>query len=182
MKSYSKAYSLLIIYPSVLSPHIREYNTGLDSGFYAVDSGFLVLYYGFQIPGFRSLLQTFTAWIQCPTKKNFPNSESGIPYILHGAITHCVNFHFLLLLSSICSPDSICVCIVQYHKIYLLLFRGCPLYCFCLFQRSVRALFAAEAHTYRKWKPIHARKFGYDVGVRPLSVHTDSEGRGKKTR
>ena len=54
------------------------------------------------------------------------------------------------------------------------------LYCFCLFQRSVRALFAAEAHTYRKWKPIHARKFGYDVGVRPVSVHTDSEGRAKK--
>ena len=49
-------------------------------------------YYGFQIPGFRSLLQTFTAWIQCPTRKNFPNSESGIPYILHGAITHCVSF------------------------------------------------------------------------------------------
>ena len=60
------------------------------------------------------------------------------------------------------------------------LFRGCPLYCFCLFQRSVRALFAAEAHTYRKWKPIHARKFGYDVGVRPVSFHTDSEGRAKK--
>ena len=183
MKSYSKAYSLLIIYPSVLSPHIREYNTGLDSGFYAVDSGFLVLYYGFQIPGFRSLLQTFTAWIQCPTKKNFPNSESGIPYILHGAITHCVNFHFLLLLSSICSPDSICVCIVQYHKIYLLFVQRLSyvLFLFVLTERP-RALFAAEAHTYRKWKPIHARKFGYDVGVRPLSVHTDSEGRGKKTR
>ena len=60
------------------------------------------------------------------------------------------------------------------------LFRGCPLYCFCLFQRSVRALFAAEAHTCRKWKPIHGRKFGYDVGVRPVSFHTDSEGRAKK--
>ena len=41
-------------------------------------------------------------------------------------------------------------------------------------------LFAAEPHTYRKWQPIHARKFGYDVGVRSVSVYTDSEGRGKK--
>ena len=29
-------------------------------------------------------------------------------------------------------------------------------------------------------KSIHARKFGYDAGVRLVSVHTDSEGRGKK--
>ena len=92
-----------------------------------------------------------------------------------------IAFPFLLIpLSSICSPDSTYVCTAQYHKIFKDIHIICPLYCFCLFQRSVRALFAAEAHTYRKWKPIHARKFGYDVGVRPVSVHTDSEGRGKK--
>ena len=55
---------------------------------------------------------------------------------------HSLRFLFLLLLLSICSPDSIYVCTVQYHKIYLLLFRGCHLYCFCLFQRSVRARFS----------------------------------------
>ena len=52
------------------------------------------------------------------------------------------------------------------------------MYCF----NGGGALLAADPHSYRKWKPIHARKFGYDVGVRPLSVHTDSEGRGKKTQ
>ena len=53
------------------------------------------------------------------------------------------------------------------------------MFLFVLTERP-RELFPAEPYTYRKWKPIHARKFGYDVGVRPLSVHTDSEGRGKK--
>ena len=92
-----------------------------------------------------------------------------------------IAFPFLLIpLSSICSPDSTYVCTAQYHKIFKDIHIICHLYCFCLFQRSVRALFAAEAHTYRKWQPIHARKFGYDVGVRPVSVHTDSEGRAKK--
>ena len=146
MKSYSKAYSLLIIYPSVLSPHIREYNTGLVSGFYAVDSGFLVPYYGFQIPGFRSLLQTFTAWIQCPTRKNFPNSESGIPYILHGAITHCVSFfsyyfhlfahliQSMFVLCSItrytyyCSEVVICIVFVCFNGASARAFRSGPPY------------------------------------------------------
>ena len=130
MKSYSKAYSLLIIYPSVLSLHIKEYNTGLDPGFYAVDSGFLVPYYGFQIPGFRSLLQTFTGF-RVPQEKTsrIRNPESLIFYMGD----HSLGFLFFLLLSSICSPDSIYVCTVQYHKIYLLLFRGCHMYCFCLF-------------------------------------------------
>ena len=104
----------------------------------------------------------------------------GIRNPSHGAINRvsffCYYFHLLVhLIQSMFVLRSI-----TRYSYYL--FRGCPVYCFCLFQRSVRALFAAEAHTYRKWKPIHARKFGYDVGVRPLSVHTDSEGRGKKTR
>ena len=148
MNSYSKAYSLLIIYTSILSPHIREYNTGLDSGFYAVDSGFLVPYYGFQIPGFRSLLQTFTAWIQCPTRKNFPNSESGIPYILHGAITHCVNFLFFVTtfiylltwfnlclycavsqdIPIICSEVVICIVFVCFNGASARTFRSGPPY------------------------------------------------------
>ena len=33
----------------------------------------------------------------------------------------------------------------------------------------------------RKWKPIDARKFGYNVSVRP-SARTHSGGRGKKTQ
>ena len=94
---------------------------------------------------------------------------------------HSLRFLFLLLLLSICSPDSISVCTVQYHKMYLLFVQRSSyvLFLFVLTERP-HELFAADPHTYRKWKPIHARKFGYDVGVRPLSVHTDSEGRGKK--
>ena len=39
----------------------------------------------------------------------------------------------------------------------------------------------AKPHRYRKWKPIDARKFGYDVSLRPLSVRPyNSGGRGKK--
>ena len=92
-----------------------------------------------------------------------------------------IAFPFLLIpLSSICSPDSTYVCTAQYHKIFILFVQRLSSILVWLFQWSVRSLFAAEAHTYRKWKPIHARKFGYDVGVRPVSVHTDSEGGAKK--
>ena len=67
---------------SLLSPQIRESNTGLDSGFYAVDSGFLVPYYGFQSPGFRILLQTFTGF-RVPQEKTsrIRNPESLIFYM-----------------------------------------------------------------------------------------------------
>ena len=177
MKSYSKTCSLLIIYPSILSPHIREYNTGLDSGFYAVDSGFVGPYYGFQIPGFRSRLQTFTGF-SVPQEKTsrIRNPESLIFYkgrLLIALISFfCYYFHlFAHLIQSM-----FVLCNITRYTYYL--FRGCHMYCF----NGGGALLAADPHSYRKWKPIHARKFGYDVGVRPLSVHTDSEGRGKKTR
>ena len=78
-----------------------------------------------------------------------------------------IAFPFWLLLSSIGSPDSTMFVLRSSTRYSYCLFRVCHLYCFCLFQRSVCALF-------------HARKFGYDVGVHPVSVHTDSEGRGKK--
>ena len=93
-----------------------------------------------------------------------------------------IAFPFLLIpLSSICSPDSTYVCTAQYHKIFILFVQrlSSVLFLFVSTERP-RALFAAEAHTYRKQKPIHARKFGYDVGARPVSVHTDSERRDKK--
>ena len=38
---------------AILSPHVRESETVLDSGFHAVDSGFRVLDSGFQHSGFR---------------------------------------------------------------------------------------------------------------------------------
>ena len=146
MKSYSKAYSLLIIYTSILSPHIREYNTGLDSGFYAVDSGFLGPYYGFQIPGFRSQLQKFTGF-SVPQEKNFQDSESGIPYIIHGAITHCVSFfcYYFYLFAHLIQSMFV-LCSITRYSYYL--FRGCNLYCFCLLTERPRALFAADPHTY----------------------------------
>ena len=37
----------------LLSPHVRESMTVLDSGFHPVDSGFRVLDSGFQLSGFR---------------------------------------------------------------------------------------------------------------------------------
>ena len=112
-KSLYQSFNHLSI--SLLSPHIRESNTGLDSGFYAVDSGFFVPYYGFQSPGFWILQQTFTGF-------RFPEeriSRIRNPESLTWAITHCI-FFFLLLLSSIRSPDSIYVCTAQYHKTFIL--------------------------------------------------------------
>ena len=100
---------------NLLSPQIRESNTGLDSGFYAVDSGFLVPYYGFQSPDFRILLQTFTG-IRVPQQKTsrIRNPES----LTWG--DQSLRFFFLIPLSSICSPDSTYVCTAQYHKIFKL--------------------------------------------------------------
>ena len=180
MKSYSKACSLLIIYPSVLSPHIREYNTGLDPGFYAVDSGFLVLYYGFQIPGFRSLLHTFTGF-SVPQEKTsrIRNPESLIFYMgrsLTAFPFFVTTFIYLLTWFNLClycavSQDIPIICSEVVIRIAFVCFNGA----------AARA-FRSGPHTYRKWKPIHARKFGYDIGVRPLSVHRDSEGMGKETR
>ena len=160
---------------SLLSPHIRESKTSLDSGFYSVDFGFPMPYYGFQSPGFRILLQTFTGF-RVPQDKT---SRIGNPESLTWG-DQSLRFLFLLPLSSICSPDSTYVCLAQYHKIFILFVQrlSSVLFLFVSTERP-RALFAAEAHTYRKWKPIHARKFGYDVGVHPVSVHTDSEGRVK---
>ena len=99
---------------SLLSPHIRESNTGLYSGFYAVDFGFPVPYYGFQSPGFRILLQKFTGF-RAPQEKTsrIRNPES----LTWGDQSR---FLFLLLLSSIGSPNSINVCTAQYHKIFIL--------------------------------------------------------------
>ena len=132
MKSYSKAYSLLIIYPSVLSPHIRKYNAGLDSGFYAVDSGFLVPYYGFQIPGFRSQRPTFTGF-SVPQEKTsrIRNTESLIFYMGRSLIAlislFCYYFHlFAHLIQSM-----FVLCSITRYTYYL--FRGCHMYCFCLF-------------------------------------------------
>ena len=106
MNSYSKAYSLLIIYTSILSPHIREYNTGLDSGFYAVDSGFLKPYYVFQIPGFRSQLQTFTGF-SVPQEKTsrIRNPESLIFYMGRSLIASpffVTTFIYLLTWFNLC--------------------------------------------------------------------------------
>ena len=142
MKSYSKAYSLLIIYPSVLSPHIREYNTGLDSGFYAVDSGFLGPYYGFQIPGFRSRLQTFTGF-SVPQEKTsrIRNPQSLIFYkgrLLIALISFfCYYFHLfahliqsMFVLCSItrytyyCSEVVICIVFVCFNGASARAFRS----------------------------------------------------------
>ena len=65
---------------------------------------------------------------------------------------HSLRFLFLLLLLSICSPDSIYVCTVQYHKIYLLFVQRLSyvLFLFVLKERP-RELFAADPHTSRRW-------------------------------
>ena len=145
MKSYSKAYSLLIIYPSVLSLHIKEYNTGLDPGFYAVDSGFLVPYYGFQIPGFRSLLQTFTGF-SVPQEKTsrIRSPESLIFYMGRSLIAFpffVTTFIYLLTwfnlclccavsqdIPIICSEVVICIVFVCFNGASARAFRSGPPY------------------------------------------------------
>lgn len=131
MKSYSKAYSLLIIYPSVLSPHIREYNAGLDSGFYAVDSGFLGPYYGFQIPGFRSQRPTFTGF-SVPQEKTsrIRNTESLIFYMGRSLIALISLFCYCHLFAHLIQSMFV-LCSITRYTYYL--FRGCHMYCFCLF-------------------------------------------------
>ena len=114
-----------------------------------MDSEFLVPYYGFQIPGFRSLLQTFTGFsVPQENTSRIRNPESLIFYMRRSLIA----FLFLLLLLSICSPDSIYVCTVQYHKVYLLFVQRLSyvLFLFVLTERP-RELFAADPHTYRRW-------------------------------
>ena len=68
---------------------------------------------------------------------------------------------------------------MQYHKIYLLFVQRLSyvLFLFVLTERP-RELFAADPI------PIENGNLSMpeNLVMRPLSVHTDSEGRGKKTR
>ena len=89
-----------------------------------MDFGFPVPYYGFQSPGFRILLQKFTGF-RAPQEKTsrIRNPES----LAWGDQSR---FLFLLLLSSIGSPNSINVCTAQYHKIFILFVLYIVFVCF----------------------------------------------------
>ena len=80
-----------------------------------MDSGFPVPYYGFQSPGFRIVLQTFTGFCDLQEKTSRIRNPESLTWG-----DQSLRFLFLLLLLSICSTDSIYVCTGQYHKIFIL--------------------------------------------------------------
>ena len=108
-----------------------------------MDFGFPVPYYGFQSPGFRILLQTFTGFRAPQEKTSRIRNPESLTWVDQS------RFLFLLLLSSIGSPNSINVCTAQYHNIFILFVQrlSSVLFLFVSTERP-RALFAAEAHTY----------------------------------